>query len=73
MKLSKKHKPERLSNGETKAELLTRSRYLCSISEEKWNDFQRKRAVLLFKTFPELQKVYDKIMQFRNWCKIKPK
>jgi transposase len=73
MKLSKKYKPERLSNGETKTELLTRSRYLCSISEEKWNDFQRKRAVLLFKTFPELQKVYDKIMQFRNWYKVKPK
>ena len=35
MKLSKKYKHERLSNGETKTEFLTRSWYLCSISEEK--------------------------------------
>jgi transposase len=72
MKLSKSYKPEKLSNGETKAELLTRSRYVCSISEDKWNDYQRKRAILLFDTFPELQEIYNKIMQFRNWYKAKP-
>jgi transposase len=73
MKLSKSYKPEKFSNGETKADFLTRSRYVCSISEDKWNDYQRKSTVLLFDTFPEIQDVYDKIMQFRNWYKAKPK
>ncbi len=73
MKLSKSYKPEKLSNGETKAELLTRSRYVCSMNENKWNDYQRKRAVLLFDTFPELKEVYDKIVQFREWYKPKSK
>jgi transposase len=73
MKLSKKYKPEKLSNGETKAEILTRSRYICSISQDNWNEYQRKRASLLFETFPELQDVYNKILEFRNWYKAKPK
>lgn len=72
MNLPKSYKPEKLSNGETKTELLTRSRYLCSISEDKWNEYQHKRAVILFSTFPELQEVYDKISEFRNWYKSKP-
>jgi len=72
MEITKKYKPEKLSNGEAKAELLTRSRYICSISEDKWNEYQKKRASLLFNTFPELHEVYNKILDFRNWYKAKP-
>ena len=40
--------PERLSNNETKAELLMRSKYLLMVSPEKWTPSQRERAEILF-------------------------
>ena len=61
-----------MENGETEAELLSRSRYLCSMHSSKWNEYQKKRAVILFKHFPEIEKIYDKILEFRDWYEPKP-
>jgi len=72
MKVSKTYYPERLSNGETIPELLSRSRYLLVISPDKWNEYQRKRALLLFEKFPHLEQALQAINEFRDWYKAKP-
>jgi transposase len=72
MKVSKVYSPERLSNGETVPELLSRSRYLLVISPDKWNDYQAKRAKLLFEKFPQLQLALSDLNDFRTWYKSKP-
>jgi len=66
-KIKKSYYPERLKNGETKAELLTRSKYLLYKLPSKWNEHQANRAEVLFKEYPQLQQAYQQINQFRNW------
>ena len=51
-------KPERLANGDTLPELLTRSRYLLTVSSEKWTESQQTRARLLFEHYPDIQTAY---------------
>lgn len=51
--------PVRYENGDTKKELLARSRYLLFKSADKWTDKQKKRAKILFKLYPDLQKAYS--------------
>ena len=53
-----KYKPHRYDNGDTRRELLVRSRYLLFKSSEKWTLSQKKRAEILFKEYPDLQKAY---------------
>lgn len=72
LNIKKKYQPKRLENGETIPELLARSRYLCVMHNDKWNKYQRARASILFKYFPELEKVYEIIIKFRDWYKVKP-
>lgn len=52
------YKPERLSNGDTRVELLTRSRYLLMQPGNKWTESQKTRAALLFELYPEIQEAY---------------
>lgn len=52
------YKPERLENGDTVIELLTRSRYLLMTSSDNWTDSQKIRAKLLFERFPEMETAY---------------
>lgn len=72
MKVSKTFYPERLSNGETIPELLTRSRYLLVLNPDKWNEYQTRRAQLLFEKFPQLKQALDVVTSFRDWYKPKP-
>ena len=51
--------PFRYENGDTKKELLARSRYLLFKSADKWTDRQQKRARILFEIYPDLQKAYS--------------
>ena len=60
-------KETRLVNGESRTEMLTRSRYLLFKKEEKWILSQQKRASLLFETFPQLKSVYQLTLQIRQW------
>ena len=57
-RLNKRFRPTMLSNGETAIELLTRSKYLLSVSGEKWTDRQKTRAKILFKMFPKIKEAY---------------
>ena len=51
--------PDRYENGDTKKELLARSRYLLFKSADKWTDRQKKRAKILFELYPDLQRAYS--------------
>jgi transposase len=54
-----KYIPEILANGDTKKQLLARSRYLLFKSGEKWTDKQKKRAAILFELYPDIKQAYS--------------
>ena len=51
--------PIRFSNGDTRKQLLARSRYLLFKSAEKWTDSQKIRARILFEQYPDIHKAYS--------------
>ena len=53
-------------NGDTKKQLLARSRYLLFKPKSKWEDNQKTRAKILFKEYPELESAYNLSMMFRT-------
>lgn len=53
-------------NGDTKKQLLARSRHLLFKPSGKWTDQQKQRAKILFKKYPELKTAYSLSMMFRN-------
>lgn len=63
---NQRYRPQVFKNGDTKKQLLARSRYLLFKSQNKWNDQQQKRSVILFEKFPELKNAYDLSLMFRN-------
>lgn len=52
------YSPRRYENGDTKKELLARSRYLLFKSADKWTGSKKRRAHILFTEYPELRKAY---------------
>ena len=61
-----KYHPVVLANGDTKKQLLARSRYLLFKTENKWTPTQRKRARLLFELYPDIEQAYRLSIAFRN-------
>ncbi len=61
-----RYTPEVYANGDTKKQLLARSRYLLFKPKSKWTIRQHERAVVLFGLFPELLHAYNLTMNFRN-------
>jgi len=55
----KKYIPQIFENGDSKKQLLARSRYLLFKSADKWTDKQKHRAKILFELFPDMQKGYS--------------
>lgn len=55
---SKEYNPYRFPNGDTRKELLIRSRYLLFKSADKWTDRQKQRAAILFEEYPDIQTAY---------------
>lgn len=51
--------PVVLANAGTHKPLLARSRYLLFKSADKWTESQRRRAEVLFETYPDLKEVYS--------------
>lgn len=51
-------KPYRYTNGDTRKDLLARSRYLLFKSANKWTERQKLRAKILFEQYPDIQKAY---------------
>lgn len=50
---------EILSNGDTRKQLLSRSRYLLYKSRDKWTKSQTIRAEILFELYPEIAVAYN--------------
>ncbi len=46
-------------NGDTKRQLLARSRYLIFKSAEKWTSKQKERAKILFANYPDIEQAYN--------------
>lgn len=51
--------PFRFPNGDTRRELLIRSRYLLFKSANKWTERQKQRAEILFEEYPDLKTAYS--------------
>lgn len=66
-----KYKPQELSNGDTKVELLTRSRNLLTQSGEKWGEHKKERAVLLFELYPQMKEAYSLVCKVRSIFKAR--
>lgn len=50
--------PFRYPNGDTRKELLIRSRYLLFKSADNWTERQKQRAAILFEKYPDIKKAY---------------
>jgi transposase len=74
-KIKKKSSPElkfeyterKLSNKETRRQLLARSQYLLYKKRNDWSASQAERAKLLFTHYPDIEVAYELICQFRAW------
>jgi transposase len=66
-KKKKTYHPSVYENGDTKKQLLARSRYLLFKSSSKWTETQRARATILFREFTGLHHAYNISMAFRSW------
>lgn len=53
------YQPFCYSNGDTRKELLIRSRYLLFKSADKWTDRQKERAAILFEEYPDIKTAYS--------------
>ncbi len=54
------------SNGDTKKQLLARSRHLVFKPSNRWSKSQEERSKILFKEFPKIREAYNLSMMFRN-------
>jgi transposase len=62
---NKNYKPELLLTGETRKQILARSRYILYKSREKWTIKQAIRAEILFKEYPEIKQAYELSQELR--------
>lgn len=53
------HTPFRFDNGDTKKQLLARSRYLLFKSANHWSPSQKVRAQILFAQYPDIKEAYN--------------
>lgn len=55
----KEYSPATFANGDTRKQLLVRSRYLLFKSSEKWTQSQKQRASILFQQYPDIKEAYS--------------
>ena len=56
---SRKYKSPIFENGDTRKQLLARSRYLLFKSPDKWTDKQKFRSRILFEQYPDLKEAFS--------------
>ena len=61
----KEYIPLKFDNGDTKKQLLARSRYLLFKSPEKWSTSQKQRAKILFAQYPDIKEAFSLTHQLR--------
>lgn len=62
---NQKYVPTQYCNGDTKKQLLARSRYLLFKSPNKWTAKQKGRAKILFKEYPDIKKAFTLVHSLR--------
>jgi len=62
----KEYNPETFNNGDTRKQLLARSRYLLYKAPNKWTQNQYTRAKILFEQYPDIKKAYNLVQGLRN-------
>ena len=68
------YQAEVFTNGDSRKQLLARSRFILFKSPEKWTNSQKIRATILFNEYPKIQQAYELSNQLRcvyNNCKDK--
>lgn len=68
-----KYDPKIFENGDSPKQLLARSRYILFKKSSKWTHNQQQRAKILFREYPDLEKAYKIVMEFRNIYELKDK
>ncbi len=63
---SEDFKPQLLPNGDSRKQLLARTRYLLYKSPDKWTNSQKERAAILFTEYPEIKTAYSLVNNLRN-------
>lgn len=58
--------PETFKNGDTRKQLLARSRYLLYKAPSDWTQNQYDRSKILFNQYPNIKKAFDLVQQLRN-------
>jgi len=59
-----------LSNGETRLQLLARSRYLLFKFDSEWSEEQKARSKVLFEEYPDLKKSHEIVKKFRSFYNL---
>ncbi|GAL65847.1 ISAon1 family transposase [Jejuia pallidilutea] len=59
-------KPETFDNGDTRKQLLARSRYLLYKAPNNWTQNQYLRSKILFDQYPDIKKAYNLVQGLRN-------
>ncbi|WP_345190762.1 ISAon1 family transposase [Algibacter agarivorans] len=60
------YKPETFDNGDTRKQLLARSRYLLFKAPSNWTQSQYLRSKILFEQYPDIKKAYNLVQGLRN-------
>ncbi|CAZ96025.1 ISAon1 family transposase [Zobellia galactanivorans] len=58
--------PKEFSNGDTRKQLLARSRYLLYKSPNNWTQNQAERSKILFAQYPDIKVAFDLVQGLRN-------
>ena len=61
-----KYKAHCFENGDSRKQLLARSRYILFKTSNKWTNSQKARAAILFREYPKIKEAYKLSMMFRN-------
>src|SRR5690606_39439292 len=59
----------KLENGDTRKQLLARSRYILFKKKDNWTSSQIWRAEILFRLYPQLEKAYELSQRLGEPCK----
>ena len=55
--------PKTYENGETRRQVLARSKHLLLMHSSKWTEVQQKRADVLFRLYPDIKECYDRYLE----------
>ena len=59
----RQYTPKTYENGETRRQLLARSKHLLLMHCSKWSEVQQKRAEVLFSLYPDIKECYDRYLE----------